>query len=80
MVKKSENNSITSLKNSFRCNDFIKKIYLTFFFNDYNIPIVFTFINDISATISRIDYVERNEPRSNFLIYSRTFFVFTANT
>ena len=60
---KSVNKSM-SLKYYFSCNSFIRKNIAEIFFNDYDITTVFD--NDRFAIMSRIDYVERNEPHRSF--------------
>ena len=50
-----------SLKDYFRYNSFIRKNVTEIFLNDYDV--VDMFDNDRSAIMSRIDYIERNEPR-----------------
>ena len=50
-----------SLKYHFSYNSFITKNITQIFVNDYDLTNVFD--NDRSAIMSRIDYVEKNEPR-----------------
>ena len=64
-IVNSENKSILSLKYYFCYNSFIRKNVAEVFLNDYDIINVFD--NDRSAIMSRIDYVERNEPRRSDL-------------
>ena len=49
------------LKYCFSYDSFIRNNVTRIFFDDYNFTNVFD--NDRSALMSRIDYVERNEPR-----------------
>ena len=54
-----------SLKYYFSYNYLIRKNIAKIFFNDYDVINVFD--NDKFEIMSRIDYVERNEPRRSFL-------------
>ena len=54
-----------SLKYYFRYNSFIRKNVAEVFSKDYDVDDVFD--NDRSAIMSRIDYIERHEPRRSFL-------------
>ena len=45
--------------------NFIRKNVAEVFLKDYDVFDVFN--NDRSAIVSRIDYIERNEPRRSFL-------------
>ena len=54
-----------SLKYYFCYNSFIRKNVAEVFLNDYDV--VYVFDNDRSAIMSRIDYIERNEPRRSDL-------------
>ena len=64
-IIKPENKSMMSLKYCFIYNSFIRKNIAEIFLNDYDVTNVFD--NDRSAIMSRIDYVDRNDPRRSFL-------------
>ena len=64
-IVNSKNKSMLSLKYYFCYNSFIRKNVAEIFLNDYDVIDVFD--NDRSAIMSRIDYIERNEPRRSFL-------------
>ena len=63
-IVNSENKSMLSLKYYFCYNSFIRKNVAEIFLNDYDVVDVFD--NDRSEIMSRIDYIERNEPRRSF--------------
>ena len=64
-IVNSKNKSMLSLTYYFCYNSFIRQYVSEIFLNDYDVVDVFD--NDKSAIMSRIDYIERNEPRRSFL-------------
>ena len=61
----SKNKSMLSFKYYLCYNSFIRKNVAELFLKDYDVVDVFD--NDRSAIMSRIDYIERHEPRRSFL-------------
>ena len=59
---------LKKLKYYFNFNFVIKKSVENIFLMKYNVNRVFD--NDFNAVLSRIDYVQRNEPRSSYLNFT----------